>query len=262
METLGRKAIGPVKWQPVAKKINLFSLLHGFSVMLFLFYRKIAFYTINFLNGGINMKKIIVLSALLMFFLLNENTILAKSSKSKSKSSREKTKKTSKRNNTNSPGAQKSQDAKKNWGQLKKDIQENPENYPQFSGMSKEQIRENIIFEKKVRRIARKNEGIISAYYDSIENIETTENIDGIENTEDPIEKFIDDVLSGNIDLEANPMGLEEKFLAKLKKEKAKYDETIDKLTVEETSTEETEEEVIVDETDATPETEPATTTE
>ena len=202
------------------------------------------------------MKKIIVLSALLMFFLLNENTILAKSSKSKSKSSREKTKKTSKRNTTNSPGAQKSQDAKKNWGQLKKDIQENPENYPQFSGMSKEQIRENIIFEKKVRRIARKNEGIISAYYDSIENV------DNIENTEDPIEKFIDDVLSGNIDLEANPMGLEEKFLAKLKKEKAKYDETIDKLTVEETSTEETEEEVIVDETDAVPETEPATATE
>ena len=224
------------------------------------------------------MKKIIVLSALLMFFLLNENTILAKNSKSKSKSAREKTKKVSKRNNANSPGSKKSKDAKLNWGQLKKDIQENPENYPQFAGMSEKEIKENIKFEKRIRKVARKNEELIIAYYSSLENTESVdeiedvidmestedplENVIGIENTEDPIEKFIDEVLSGNIDLEANPMGLDEKFLAKLKKEKAKYDQAIDKLTVEETITEETGEEVIVDETDAVPETEPATATE
>jgi hypothetical protein len=42
METLGRKAIGPLIWQPVAEKVFLY-FLHGFLAMLFYFYIYIYF---------------------------------------------------------------------------------------------------------------------------------------------------------------------------------------------------------------------------
>jgi len=139
------------------------------------------------------MKKGIVLSVLFMFFLLNQNVILAKSDKSnKSK------------NKTTHVKKQKSEDARKNWGQMKKDIENNPE----FEGMSKKEIKETIKFEKRIRKIARNNE-------EEITDIET----------------FIDQVLDGTIDLSS--YNFSEKDLAKLEKEKSKYDKSMAKLAAD-----------------------------
>ena len=172
------------------------------------------------------MKRIVTLSLLLVFFVLNGNSISAKSDKSKN--NRQKTERVSKRNNLDNPGTLKSEDAKINWGQIKKDMEENPDKYPQFIGMNDKQIRETIKFEKRIRKVARRNEDDIIAYYNEIDGVEF------------PVEQFIDDVLSGVIGLDIDISSEEENIfnlnafdLKKLKKGKGKYDKSMERFTEE-----------------------------
>lgn len=95
------------------------------------------------------MKRFLILSIFLMLVMLNSNSIWAKQlENSYSKKVIKQNSATSKRENTFTPGKQKFEDAKKNLGQIKKNFEENPENYPEFEGMNTKEIKNRITSEK------------------------------------------------------------------------------------------------------------------
>ena len=171
------------------------------------------------------MKRFLILSIFLMLVMLNSNSVWAKNTESgPSKKISKQNSATSKRKNTFAAGGKKSEDAKKNWGQIKKGLEENPENYPEFDGMNTKEIKNRITTEKRIRKIARKYEETIGDYYkDSI----------------NPLEAFIDGVLNGELNLEdGNNFGISQFNLWRLKREKEKYEDSMEKLTIEEDGSE------------------------